>query len=138
MTEPLLNCDEPYWRHLGNAVIGVLPAVERVDEFIGALRATGREVGNVRILRGDDGLKILDSTGRSHGLLARFARVIESLGYDQETFSLFNEGLNKGESVVAVPASPNDCRHIGELIVHHNGHAVFYFGYSSAISLTGP
>lgn len=138
MTEPLLNCDESYWRHLDDAVIGLVPVDDRVEEFIGALRATGREVGSVRVLRGADGLKILDSTGRSHGLLARFARLIENLGYDQEVFSLFEEGLNKGESVVAVPASPNDCHDIGELIVYHNGHAVFYFGYSSAISLTGP
>jgi hypothetical protein len=138
MTEPLLNCDEPYWQHLGDAVTGLLPVVDRAEELIGALRATGREVDRVRILRGADGLKILDSTGRNHGLRARFARLIENLGYDQEIFSLFNEGLNKGESLVAVPASPNDCHDIGELMANHNGHAVFYFGNSNAISLTGP
>ena len=138
MTEPLLNCDEPYWRHFDHAVIGLVPVVDRVEALIGAFRATGREVGSVRVLRGADGLKILDNTGREHGLLARFARLIESLGYDQELFSLFPEGLSKGESIVAIPASPNDCHDIGELMANHNGHAVFYFGYSNAISLTGP
>lgn len=50
MTEPLLNCDEPYWQQLGDAVIGLLPVVDRVVELIGALGATGREVGHVGVL----------------------------------------------------------------------------------------
>jgi hypothetical protein len=138
MTDPLLNCDEPYWQYLSEAVIGLLPDTDRVDEFVESLRVTGRDVGSVRILCGPDGAQILDRTGSSHGLLARFVRLIENLGYDQETFSLFNEGLDKGESIVAVPASPNDCRDLGRTIANHSGHAVFYFGNSSAISLTGP
>ena len=138
MTEPLLNCDEPYWRNLNNAVIGVLPVVDQVEQLLGDLRASGRGVSSVRILRGGHGVKILDSTGHEHGLLARWSRLIQNLGYDQETFSLFNEGLNKGESVVAIPASRNECHDICDLVVNRNGHSVFYFGYSSAISLTGP
>jgi hypothetical protein len=138
VTKPLLNCDEPYWQYLRDAVIGLLPDTERVEEFVDSLRATNRDVGSVRVLCGPDGGRILDRTGTSHGLLARFVRLIENLGYDQETFSLFDEGLGKGESIVAVPTSRNECREVGQLMIDHNGHAVFYFGNSSAISLTGP
>lgn len=50
MADPLLNCDEPYWQYLREAVIGLLPDTVRVEEFVDSLRVTGRDVGSVRVL----------------------------------------------------------------------------------------
>jgi hypothetical protein len=138
MSEPLLNCDEPYWLHLSDAVIALVPNVELVDRVVTTLDVNGVDVSVVRILQGDEGARIFDRTGAEHGLRARLTRFVENLGYDQETLSLYDEGVRKGESIVAVPSGPRESAWLGRMLADHEGHSVFYFGNSSAVSLTGP
>lgn len=138
MSEPLINCDEPYWLYLSEAVIGLIPRVELVDHALSTLSANGVDISTVRILQGDDGVRIFDRTGAAHGVRARVIRFFENLGYDQETLSLYDDGVRKGESIVAVPATAHESESLGRVMADHDGHAVFYFGNSSAVSLTGP
>jgi hypothetical protein len=105
---------------------------------VATLDGNGVDVSGVRILQGDEGARILDRTGAKHGLRSRLRRLVENLGYDQEILSLYDEGVRKGESIVAMPAGPNECTFLGQIFADHQGHSVFYFGNSNAVSLTGP
>jgi len=135
--EPSENVDEFIDRPV-NAVTGLVPDRQRVDEILDALRAAGTDVSGVVVLHGPEGVRILDTDGTEHGGRARFVRFFQNWGYDDAVLNLYDEGLRKGESAVMIPSTREDKASLARLLRQHQGHAIHYFGVQSAESLSGP
>ncbi|RSM53348.1 hypothetical protein DMB66_39130 [Actinoplanes sp. ATCC 53533] len=134
---PLDNVDRFIARPV-DAVSGLVPSRQLLDEVLDALRAAGTDVSDVVVLHGPEGVRILDTDGTRHGGRARFVRFFQNWGYDDAVLNLYDEGLRKGESAVMIPATLENKVAIARLLQHHRGHAIHYFGVRSAESLSGP
>lgn len=120
-----------------NAVSGLVPDRQRVNEVLDALRAAGADVSGVAVLHGPEGVRILDTDGTEHGPRARFVRFFQNWGYDDAILNLYDEGLRKGESALMIPSTQDDKVALARLLRQHQGHAIHYFGEESAESLSG-
>jgi nucleotide-binding universal stress UspA family protein len=121
-----------------NAVSALVPGRRSADDVLETLRSTGADVSAVIVLHGPDGVRILDRDGTAHGRRARLIRFFQNWGYDDAVLNLYDEGLRKGESVLVIPSTQDDRIAYGRLLQQHRGHAIHYFGMSSAESLSGP
>lgn len=135
--QPLENVDNFMDRPV-NAVIGMVPDREGVEEILDALRAAGADVSDIAVLHGPEGVRILDTDGTEHGGRARFVRFFQNWGYDDAVLNLYDEGLRKGESAMMIPSTREDKAEFARLLLQHQGHAIHYFGVHTAESLSGP
>ena len=121
-----------------NAVSSLVPDQQHADAVLGALGASGVDTSTVVVLHGPEGVRILDSDGTQHGWHAKAIRFFQNWGYDDAVLNLYDEGLRKGESVMVIPSTPDAKATVADLLRRHQGHALHYFGLSSAESLSGP
>jgi hypothetical protein len=106
MTEgPSINVDE--FRHRpANEIAAILPNKEAVKAAIKDLETANVDVSTIRVLHGEKGVQILDPTGAEHGLGTQIVRWLQRLGYDRNILDVYEEALDKGESLITVPWTP--------------------------------
>jgi len=136
-SQPLDNVDQFISRPV-DAVSGLVPSRQLMDELLDALRTAGADVSDVVVLHGPEGVRILDTDGTKHGGRARFVRLFQNWGYDDAVLNLYDEGLRKGESAVMIPSTQENKVALARLLQQHRGHAIHYFGVRSAEALSGP
>ena len=124
--------------HPTYAVAALMPDRDAVDKVIDTLDAAGDDQGAVEVMHGAEGLRILDQRGRQHGAKAWLHRLVQSWTYYEQILGLYSEGLSRGEFLVVVPSSPQTRQRIGQFLVAQRGHGVYYFGFGTVESLTGP
>jgi hypothetical protein len=114
------------------AVAAVLPDRGHADRAVEALRS------DAEVLHGPEGLRILDARGESHGPSAWVHRLLQNWTYYEQILGLYAESLARGEFLVVVPASPSERAGLARILTEHEGHAVYYFGFNTVESITGP
>jgi hypothetical protein len=85
-----------------------------------------------------EGCSNLDPTGAKHGLATQIVRWLQRLGYDRNILDVYEEALEKGESLITVPCDPADNRPLGRLMLPCGAHGIIYFGPGTAETLTSP
>jgi hypothetical protein len=98
VNEPQINVDHFYHRPTYH-VVGLLPEQSEIPALSQELASAGVDVSAVEILRGEQGVRILDAHGRYHGLRARIVRAFQQIGYDENTLAIYDEALGHGELV---------------------------------------
>jgi hypothetical protein len=138
MTEvPSINVDE--FRHRPvNEIAAILPNKEAVKSAIKDLETANVDVSTIRVLHGEKGVQILDPTGAEHGLGTQIVRWLQRLGYDRNILDVYEEALDRGESLITVPCDPADSRPLRRLMLLHGAHGIIYFGPGTAETLTAP
>jgi hypothetical protein len=137
MTQPEDNVDV-FEAHPTYAVAGILPDRSRVDEVLEALRPARDGVSDVEIMHGADGVRILDRRGATHGVGARLRRLLQNWTYYEQILLLYTDALNRGEFLIVIPTAPQSRHLVGGLLQAHRGHAVYYFGFNTVESISGP
>ena len=127
MNEPQINVDHFYHRPVYH-VVGLLTDKTEISAISSELESAGVDVAAVEILCGERGAAILDEHGRYHGLRGRVVRAFQRLGYDGETFELYDEALGDGDMLLQVPVWPKERHHVAALLQRHHAHDVGYFG----------
>jgi hypothetical protein len=92
------------------------------------LETANVDISTIRVLHGEKGVQILDPTGAEHGLGTHIVRWLQRLGYDRNILDVYEEALDKGESLITVPCDPADSRPLGRLMLPHGAHGIIYFG----------
>jgi hypothetical protein len=106
---PSINVDE--FRHRPvNEIAAILPSKEAVKAAIMDLETANVDISTIRVLHGEKGVQILDPTGAEHGLGTHIVRWLQRLGYDRNILDVYEEALDKGESLITVPCDPADSR----------------------------
>jgi len=77
-----------------------------VKAAIKDLETANVDVSTIRVLHGEKGVQILDPTGAEHGLGTQIVRWLQRLGYDRNILDVYEEALDKGESLITVPWTP--------------------------------
>jgi hypothetical protein len=134
---PSINVDE--FRHRPvNEIAAILPNKEAVKAAIEDLETAKVDISTIRVLHGEKGVQILDPTGAEHGLGTHIVRWLQRLGYDRNILDVYEEALDKGESLITVPCDPADSRPLGRLMLPYGAHGIIYFGPGTAETLTAP
>jgi hypothetical protein len=134
---PSINVDE--FRHRPvNEIAAILPNKEAVRAAIEDLETANVDISTIRVLHGEKGVQILDPTGAEHGLGTQIVRWLQRLGYDRNILDVYEEALEKGESLITVPCDPADSRPLGRLMLPYGAHGIIYFGPGTAETLTSP
>jgi hypothetical protein len=134
---PSINVDE--FRHRPvNEIAALLPDKQAVEATIKDLQTANVDISAVRVLHGEKGADILDTTGEEHGFVTRIIRWLQTIGYDQNILAVYEEALDNGEALITVPCAPADSRRLGRLMLPHGAHGVIYFGPGTAETLTSP
>lgn len=137
MSDHVINVDE--FRHRPvHELAALLPDEQSVKSALNDLGSANVVAGQVRVLHGEEGARILDPTGAEHGFWPRFLRTLQRMGYDESILAVYDEGLRSGEALVTVPCDPENRYEIGRTLRGHGGHAIIYFGRGRAETLTGP
>lgn len=81
----------------------VFDSAEAADEALQWLDQEGHRGKGVWVLRGEEGMRFLDATGRREGLRGRVVRTVEhALSSDISYLSVLQEALEAGATVVVV------------------------------------
>jgi hypothetical protein len=137
VSEHVVNVDHFIHRPVA-AVTALLPDRQSVESALGDLQSVGFDAAHARILDGEEGARILDITGTEHGFRTEFVRAVQSLGYDQNTLAVYDEGLRSGQALMTVPCAPARRYEVGGLLRAHGAHALVYFGAGTSEALIGP
>jgi hypothetical protein len=113
-----------------NKLIGVIADAPHAKAALEALNGAEFAEDQVDLLRGPEGARRLDVSGKEHGVLARLCRFIEGFG-DMECPHLkrYEQELLAGHCVVTVEARAHECREQARQIMKtHDGCFVNFYG----------
>jgi hypothetical protein len=73
------------------------PDEQSVKSALNDLGSAAVVAGQVRVLHGEEGARILDPTGMEHGFWMQFVRTVQRMGYDESILAVYDEGLRSGK-----------------------------------------
>jgi predicted SnoaL-like aldol condensation-catalyzing enzyme len=111
-------------------VVGTIADATSARAAIEALLRDGFQDSDIDVLRGEEDLHRLDSTGAEHGFFARFQRTLIRALTPAEEFkhlSRHAEDLKAGRFVIMILAKEPERRHVAADIL--NGHGAEFVGF---------
>ena len=124
--------------HPTYALAVLMPGQEQTDQLIESLGECLEEGDVVEVLHGPEGLGILDPRGSRHGLSAWFHRLLQNWTYYEQILGLYGERLSKGDFLLVIPCRPERRGEVAARVVARGAHSVYYFGFGTVESITGP
>jgi hypothetical protein len=86
------------------------------------------DVSTVNLLTGEEGARLLDRTGRAHGLRARLLRLIQRGAYEGDALEAHDRALKQGRHVIFVPARDiEQSERVIEILRAAGGHYILKF-----------
>ena len=111
-----------------DSVVGVVDDADAVDRAIGQLVAAGFSESSIHVLAGDEGERLIDRSGKTHGFLGRVVRRLQSLGEEREHTNRHIAELRAGHFVVIVPTKDEDrIAKVRDVLTAHGGHGVNFY-----------
>ena len=136
MGQPRRN-EKRFYRYPMHRVAAIIADESRLDVALSSLKRVGVDLKNVNVLSGADGARLLDRTGRRHGLGARFLRFLQRGAYEMETLKVHQRALEDGHHVIYVPAAKlSDANRIAAALRAATGYELLYFRRFSVEPLT--
>ncbi|MFF8314546.1 hypothetical protein [Streptomyces lydicus] len=127
MGKPRIN-EERFYLYPMKRVAAVLDTEERYPDTCHYLEKAGINLSHVNVLKGPEGLRLLDSKGTTHGLLGRFMRWLQRGGYESETLAAHSAALSQGKWLIFVPVrGKNEARRTVDILRSHGGSEIFHF-----------
>jgi hypothetical protein len=125
--QPRHNENRPY-RYPMRRVVAVLDDASGVQTALGALEREGVDVSEVNLLTGEEGARLLDRTGRAHGLRARLLRLAQRGAYEGDVLEAHDRALEQGRHVIFVPYRDDEqSERILEILRAAGGHYLLKF-----------
>jgi hypothetical protein len=112
-----------------DSVVGVIDAVDELEAALGALTDGGFPPDGIEVLCGEPGIRVVDASGRRHGVLDRLVRVIESFGPEREQVEHLEEEFRQGHFGVGVTVDGDERKQqAADILRAHGGHDIYYYG----------
>jgi hypothetical protein len=126
--QPRRNEDRSY-RYPKHRVVAIVGDEQQVDAAIKNLDRAGVDVSNVHVLSGPAGARLLDRSGKRHGLRARLLRLAQVGAFEADALRQHEKALMDGQHLIFVPAHGNDTRRkVTDILRAAGGHGLLYFG----------
>ena len=121
-------------RSIGSAVgrlMAVLDTADQVDAARSALVAAGVDPAAIETFEGPAGAAAFDPSGRRHGLLGRFYRIMEFSWADQAPdFAWYEAAVREGRIVMSVRVrGQRRVAHVARILEDHGGHFINHLGW---------
>ena len=127
MDQPRRN--EPrFYRYPMRRVAAIIDDPASLDAILKDLETAGVDVSAVHVLSGQEGARLLDRTGASHGLRGRLLRLAQWTASEHDALDLHEKALINGQHVVYVPVKGRHQRQrVVDIIRSHGGYGIFHF-----------
>jgi hypothetical protein len=120
--------DDRFYRYPSHRVVAIVDHAADVDEAVSELQQIGVDTAHVDVLSGPEGARLLDRTGRRHGLRARLLRWAQRGAYEGETLRAHEHALNDGKHVIYVPVRGEEERtQVARILRAAGGSSLLYF-----------
>jgi len=127
-SQPRRNEDR-FYRYPKHQVVSIIDDDQLLETALKDLENAGIDLGGVHVLSGPDGARLLDRSGKRHGLGARLLRIAQGAAFETNVLRAHETALNDGRHVVFVPARDADTRKTASDILRAaGGHGLLYFG----------
>jgi hypothetical protein len=112
-----------------NRVVAILDSPQAAESARGDLVAAGVPADTIEFACGQEGLKTIDFSGQSSGVIARMIRAIQQIGELAEYWKRYEKALQDGKCLLAVDADEDSVRKLAhEKIKARGGRYINYFG----------
>lgn len=120
----------PFHAYPTQSVIGFVSTAADAQATRTALRAAGIDDAAVGVLHGVAGARILDRTGRAHGVLARMVRWFQRATDDGALLDEADAELRAGHFLFRVytNGTPAAKHRTQRILTAHNGHGITFYG----------
>ena len=133
--QPRRNEDR-FYRYPKHRIVAIVDDEQQVDTAITTLEQAGVDASSVHVLSGPAGARLLDRSGKRHGLRARLLRFVQGGAFETDALRQHEKALNDGQHVIYVPArGDNTRRAIAQILRAAGGHHLLYFGTWSIAEL---
>ncbi|WP_159007223.1 hypothetical protein [Streptomyces sp. NRRL S-813] len=120
--------EERFYLYPMKRAAAVLDNEERSADTCHNLERAGINLSHVNMLKGPEGLRLLDSKGTSHGLPGRFMRWLQHGDYESETLAAHSAALSQGKWLIFVPVrGKNEARRTVDILRSHGGSVISHF-----------
>jgi hypothetical protein len=117
-----------FYRYPMRRVVAVFDDDRSLDAALAGLRQVGADLSRMHVLSGAEGARLLDRTGKSHGLRARLLRLLQRSAYEGDVLDLHDQVLNNGGHVLYVPVRNEDQQTTATRILRDaGGRQLLYF-----------
>jgi hypothetical protein len=128
IAQPRRNEDR-FYRYPKRRIVAVIDDDAQLDAAIRELGRAGVDRAGVNVLSGPGGARLLDRSGKSHGLRARLLRLVQRGAYESDALRAHEQALNAGHHVVYVPVrGQGDRAKVTEVLRTAGGYYLLYFG----------
>lgn len=116
----------PYPMH---RMVAVLDDEASVQDALAELSKIGIETSQVDVLRGEEGVALLDPHGERHGVLGRLLRLAQLTAEEGNALEFHQQALTDGKLVIYVTARGEAQKdRVATALTAAGGHHLAYFG----------
>jgi hypothetical protein len=118
-----------FYRYPKRRIVAVIDDDAPLDATVRSLSGVGVDAGEVNVLSGPDGARLLDRSGADHGLRARLLRLVQGGAFESDALRVHEQALNDGRHVIYVPVQdrPQLAKAVS-LLRAAGGRYLLYFG----------
>ncbi len=138
MNEQPRRNEDRFYRYPMNRVVASIDDDAGLDASLRALQASGIDVTQVHVLSGADGARLLDQSGKRHGVRGRLLRLLQRGAYESDALLAHERVLKQGGHVIYVPVHTSDERsRVVDILRRSSGHDLMHFRRWSIERLRG-
>jgi hypothetical protein len=100
--QPRFNEDR-YYRYPKNRIAAILNDDRSLDEAVKHLPQANVNLGDVNVLSGPEGIRLLDRRGVRRGLRSRLLRIAQQTAYEGTALDNHERALRNGQYIIYVP-----------------------------------
>ena len=135
MTDTPRRNQNRFYRYPLRRMVAVIEDEAAIELALRRLDEIGIDRGRVVVLSGPQGARLLDRSGKKHGLRGRFLRFVQQGAYEGDVLHRHEEALNRGSSVMYVPVRGRQQSQVAEILSAVGGSDLLYFGRWSITDL---
>jgi hypothetical protein len=128
--------ENTFYRYPLHRVVTVIDDEKDIETALSRLDGIGIDRRQIVVLSGPQGAKLLDSSGKKHGLHGRLLRFLQQGAYEGDVLHRHEAALNRGASVVYVPVrGDRQQSQVADVLRASGGSGLDYFGRWSITDL---
>lgn len=129
MTDQPERNEDRFYAYPMHRMVAVVDDNAALDAALKNLSEAGIDLGEVNVLSGPEGARLLDRRGSGHGLLGRLLRLAQWSASENDALEIHQQALAEGGLVLFVPVRGESRKvRVADTLRAAGGHHLQYFG----------
>jgi hypothetical protein len=125
--EPQRN-ERRFYRYPSKRIAAIIDDDQSLDKALHDLAEGDVNLGDVNVLTGPEGVRLLDRRGVRRGLPSRLLRIAQLTAYEGTALDVHEHALKEGHHIIYVPArGDQQIQKVVDILRRAGGHYLLYF-----------